>query len=134
MYNDSPEQMLYERRPVGFIQLIDRDTGAILAQRRGLETNVGYMMTHVWRVTERQRVIYSHCSGVTEPAQFFHPIRNEETIQLYADALTVWPENVSPSWQGLALELDPLRVSVCDIVGPMWSAFSNRKWVGTSEY
>ncbi|WP_057461805.1 hypothetical protein [Pseudovibrio sp. POLY-S9] len=119
-----------------YTQLVCRQTGEILGHETGPSGLTNYCAKHLWDVRFGQEIIVTDTSEVVHPFKFLRPIAKNTTIKIYADTHDdVQPLGVAPIWSGLAIKLDQSGMSIEDIAGNTWSAFTGSgEWVGTSEY
>ncbi|MGR5318181.1 hypothetical protein ACPV5U_28240 [Vibrio mediterranei] len=119
----------------GFIQLIDRDTQLVLAQRKASNEKAAfdYLAANVWHVNEGLIMRFVEHSDYAQPRKFFHLLPKTEVVKVYHNQLTnSEPADVTPYWQGGIEQIDENSdVFECE----QWDAFDSAgNWVGTSEY
>lgn len=119
-----------------YTQLVCCQTGEVLGQITGPSGLADYCTTHVWNVLPGQKVVVAETSKVAQPFKFFRPVAKEATIKIYTGIHDdEQPLNIAPVWSDLAFKLDQPGMSIVDIAGSTWSAFTEHgEWVGTSEY
>lgn len=121
-----------------YAQLLSPE-GEVLAQRHHCGQPVTYYHENVWRVPNRHVVRLVSESAFVQPPKFMNPLKKNDDVFIYLleDSIHTLPKEPCRSLVFLkvkAVELDSLSVEFSNLPHDGWNAFSNRIWVGTSEY
>lgn len=113
----------------GFIQLVRKADGNVLAQATGTPHQLPYFAQNVWHVSQDVTVQFVEHSELAHPWKFFRALPNETMICVfinnYGDKM---PMDALPIWSGPA--------SKFEVLDEQWDAYvqESGEWVGTSEY
>ncbi|QSV17635.1 hypothetical protein [Photobacterium ganghwense] len=124
----------------GYIQLIDKQTNDVLAQRVGSPEDVDYMKNVAWRVDgdNSKKVVFSESTDVADPLKVFRPVPKDTILHIYDDYLDdQMPVGKMPVWSGPAHELERSDGGIYSTVVPSdtWSTFTDDgEFIGTSEF
>ena len=121
-----------------YAQLLSPE-GEVLAQRNHFGQPVTYYHENVWRVPSRHVVRLVSESEFVQPPKFMQPLNKNDDVWIYQleDSIHTLPKEPCRSLVFLkvkASELESLSAEFSSLLRSGWNAFSNRIWVGTSEY
>ncbi len=120
----------------GYYQLIDKETGKVLQQRRAKNTPqmLLHFATKVWRMTGDVDIVFTPKSDYVQPCKFFGVLEKCATINVFDDCCDGSVPDKEASWTGTAEEYYK-RTLTSGGMFASWSAFTvTGEWVGTSEY
>ncbi|WP_206361562.1 hypothetical protein, partial [Vibrio sp. F13] len=120
---------------IGFIQLIDRKSKQVIAQREGSnnEASFKYLKTNVWNMSKDVAMQFVMQTDHVHPNKFFSAVLKHSLVKVYHNQLTNnEPVGVNPFWEGTADSVDENETI---INSEQWDAFdSDGHWIGTSEF
>lgn len=115
----------------GFIQLVKKENGDVLAQRKGAQHQLTYFTQCVWNVTEDLELRFVEKSELVHPMKFFRALPKETIVSVFANDLgNKMPTKTPAVWTGTVADFELL-----DNLWWVWDAYTqDGVWVGTSEF
>ena len=115
----------------GFIQLVKKENGDVLAQRKGAQHQLNYFAKCTWNVTDDLELRFVEKTELAHPIKFFKALHKETIVSVFANDLgNKMPTKIPAAWTGTVADFELL-----DNLWWVWDAYTqDGEWVGTSEF